>query len=80
MPLVQQDLGSQVLGSPAQSVGSGLHVLGKTEISELQVAVLGQQKVLRLQVAEDDILVVEVFEYEDNLGRVEAAEETGYLA
>ena len=67
MPLVQQNLRSQVLRRTAQRKRTSLHNLGKTEVGQLQVAVVPDQQVLRLQVAEDDVLVVQVLENQHDL-------------
>jgi hypothetical protein len=60
--LVQQYLRGEVLGRSAESVGARLNHLGEAEVGQLQVAVVGDQQVLRLEVAEDYALVVQVLE------------------
>jgi hypothetical protein len=71
MPLIEDDLWGEVLGSAAEGVGTGLDDLGEAEVRKLEVTVLGKQEVLRLEVAENDVLVMEVFKDENYLGCVE---------
>lgn len=83
MALVLDDLGGQVLGGPAEGVGldgpivfTVTEALGKAKVDELDVAVLIQEEVLRLEVAVGDaaLLLVEVLQHEDDLGGVEAGD------
>lgn len=73
MPLIQQDLGSQVFRCPAEGIGAGLDLLGEAEISELEVSVFRNQQILGFEVSEDDVLVVQVFEDQYDLRRVETS-------
>ena len=59
MPVVQDDLGSQVLGRPAERVSElviRLFDLRQTEVGQLYVALSVKQHVFRLQIAIDDAL------------------------
>lgn len=52
----------------------GSHVLlAEAEIGNLAVAVLVQQQVVQLEVAVDDVLLVQVLETQRHAGRIEAA-------
>lgn len=61
--LVEEHLGRQVLRRPAQCVSARLTVLGETEICELQVALLVNQDVFRLQISVDDVQRVQILEH-----------------
>lgn len=80
MALVQQNLRGQILGSPTQGVCSGLHQLGEAEVGEFEIAILSDKQVLWLEVPEDDVPVVEMFEDEDNLSRIQAEWQKADLA
>ncbi|KAL0607182.1 LOW QUALITY PROTEIN: UPF0764 protein C16orf89 [Plecturocebus cupreus] len=67
----QDDLGGQILGGPAQGPSAAPHVLGKTEVRHLQVALLVDEEVLGLQVAVDEVKRVQVLEGQDDLGGIE---------
>ena len=69
--LVKQDLRGEVLWGSAESVGSSFDYFCKSEISKLEVAIWGDEKVLRLEVSVNCILGVEVLEHHGNLGGVE---------
>lgn len=63
MALVENDLGGNVLGSAANGEGPAfIKDLGEPEIGEFQIAVICEQQVLRFQVSEDYIFVVQIFE------------------
>lgn len=63
MTLVQNDLRCDVFGSAADCESSTLiQNLSKAEIGQLEVAIVTNQQVFRLEVPEDNILVVQVFE------------------
>jgi len=69
MALVEQNLRGNVLGRATQRVRSGARFndLCKTEVCELRISVLAQENVLRLQVAVDDVLAVDVRKCTSNL-------------
>lgn len=70
--LVLQDLGRQVLGRPAEGEGAILDCLGEAEVCQFEVSVSGDEDVLRLQVAVDDVPRVQVLEDGDDVCGVEA--------
>ena len=82
MTLVEEHLGGDVLGGTAQSVGTaaGLDNLGEAEIGQLAVSVLAQEKILRLEIAMDDVLAVDVLEGKGDLEGVELGLLVGELA
>jgi hypothetical protein len=73
MALVQQNLGCQVLGSATESVGPGFNYLGETEIGKFEVTVLRDKQILRFEIPENNVLVVQVFKYKNNLRSIESA-------
>ena len=71
--LVEDDLGSDVFGGSADGEGSSLgEELGEPEVGELEVAVVADEEVFGLEVPEDDVLGVQVFEAGCDDGPVEA--------
>lgn len=68
MALVEQYFWRQVLRRAAKRVGAGLAVLGETEVCQFEVSLLVNEDVLRLQIAIDDVLLVQILEHESNLG------------
>uniref|UniRef100_A0A182TKX5 Uncharacterized protein n=1 Tax=Anopheles melas TaxID=34690 RepID=A0A182TKX5_9DIPT len=70
--LAQDDLGREILGRAAQRPGSALDALGEAEIGHLQVALRVDQQVFRLQIAIDQVEIVQILERQHNLGGVEA--------
>lgn len=70
MALVQQDLGSEVFWGPAQSVGSSLDYLGEAEVSEFEIAVVGNQQVLGFEISENNIFIMQMLENQHDLGSV----------
>jgi len=80
--LVEQHLGGDILGSAAKRVGTatGLDDLGETKIGQLAVSVVAQEKILGLQIAVNDVLVVDVLEGEGDLEGVELGLLIGELA
>jgi len=69
--LVQQHLRSKILGGSAESVGTSLAVLGKTEVGKLQVAFIINEDILGLEITVDDVLRVKVLKHERHLGAIE---------
>lgn len=70
--LIEDDLGGDVFGGAADREGAALvEDLGEAEVSELQVAVIGHQQVLRLQIPEDDVFAMEIFERRGHSSRIE---------
>lgn len=47
---------------------SGLHVLGEAEVAQLEVARFVEEEVLGFEVAVEDVVGVQVLEYEDDAG------------
>uniref|UniRef100_A0A182INX3 Uncharacterized protein n=1 Tax=Anopheles atroparvus TaxID=41427 RepID=A0A182INX3_ANOAO len=70
--LAEDDLGRQVLGRTAQRPGATLDALGEPEIGHLQVALGVDQQVFRLEIAIDQVEIVEILERQHDLGGVEA--------
>ena len=71
--LIEDDFGGDVLGRAADGEGPALgEELGKAEVSEFEVAVVGDEEVLGLKVAENDVFGVEVLEAGGDGGGVEA--------
>ena len=64
MALVQQHLGRDVLGRPAECVGArtGLDDLRETEIGEFGVSVGQHEQVFGFEIAVDDVQRVDVLE------------------
>lgn len=71
MALIQQDLGRDVLWGAADRESTLGDDLSESEINHLQVAVVGNHDVLRLQVSVDDVLAVQVLKDTHNLCPVE---------
>ena len=65
------DLGREVLGRAAERPRAVLDQLGEAEVDDLQVALAVEQQVLGLEVAVDDVAVVEVLEREHHRRAVE---------
>ena len=78
--LAENDLGRQVLGRAAQCPRAALDALGEAEVGHLQVAVLVDKQVLGLQIAIQDLQVVQVLEREHDLRAVEARVRLGKAA
>ena len=74
MGVALDDLWGQVFRSTTES-GSGLAGVGEelcqTKVSQLNVAVLVDEHVLRLQVSMDDLMLVEDTDSEHELGSIE---------
>lgn len=71
MTLVKENLGCDVFRSPTDSEGSLCYNLSKTEIDHLEISILTDHNVLRLQVAIADILRVQVLKDGDYLCTIE---------
>ena len=71
--LVLNDLGGDVLGSAAERVSSVTwqELLDEAEVSELDVSILLDQHILRLEVPVNEVLRVHVLEGQHNLPDVE---------
>ena len=68
--------GGHVLGGPAERVGDFAGVeagLAESEVSDLDVAVVVDEEVLGLEVAVDDVLLVEVHQTIEDFDEVEAS-------
>ena len=73
--LSEDHLRREVLGRPAERRrrgAAGLALLTEAKVREPEVPVLGDEDVLRLEVAVDDVRPVEVLEREEDLRGVEA--------
>mmetsp|Transcript_48062 Transcript_48062/g.148315 ORF Transcript_48062/g.148315 Transcript_48062/m.148315 type:complete len:343 (-) Transcript_48062:141-1169(-) len=75
--LALDHLGRQVLGRPAQRERPLRHLLREPEVRDLDVPLVVQQQVLRLQVAVDDVFGVHVLEREHQLRVVELGHVVG---
>ena len=63
VPLVQQDLGREILWGTAKSIGSCLTIFGETEVSKLEVALTVDQDILRFQISVDNSLLMAVVDH-----------------
>ena len=76
MPRLLDHFGGHVLCGPAERVGDFAGVeagLAESEVSNLYVAVVVDEKVLGLEVAVDDVLLVEVHQTIEDFDEVEAS-------
>lgn len=71
--LVLKDFRSQILWSSAQSESSIFYVFGEPKVSEFEVAVSADEHIFWFEVSVDDILGVQVFEDQDDVGGVETS-------
>ena len=55
MAFVEEDFGGEVLRSAAQRISARLAVLGKSKVCQLEVTLLIDEDVLRLQVPVDNV-------------------------
>lgn len=71
VPLVEDDLGGKILRRAAQGPRPRrrLHVLGKAEVAQFEVARLVEQDVFGLEIAVEDVVGVEVLEHENDTGK-----------
>lgn len=69
---VKQNLWRDVLGGSANGVGAFLNHLGKPVVYELQVAVVRNHNIFRLQVSVNDVLAVHVLEHTRNLRTIKS--------
>ena len=67
MALVEKHFRRQVLRSAAEGVGTRLAVLRETEVGQLEVTLLINEDILRLQITVDDVLLMQILEHESNL-------------
>ena len=73
VPLVEDDFWGDVFGGAADGEGSSLsEELGEPEVCEFEIAVVANEEVFWLEVPEDDVLAVDVFEAAGHGGGVEA--------
>ena len=73
MALIEDDLRSDVLRGSTDGEGSAFDKeLGKSKVSQFEVTVITDEEVLGLEVSEDDVLAVKVFEARGHNGCVEA--------
>jgi len=61
--LHRDQLRREVLGRAAEGVGAVGHLLGEAEVAELDETVAVQQYVLGLEIAIDDVPLVQVLEH-----------------
>ena len=73
VPLVEQDLGSDVLWSSANCVSPLSDYLSKTKVNHLQVAVCANHDVFWLQVSVDNVEALEVFENGHHLSSIKGS-------
>lgn len=71
MALILQNFGRKILWRATKGKGSVLNNFSKTKISELNVAIGGNEYILRFKISVDDIFAMEVLEDEDELRGVE---------
>ena len=71
MTLVEQNFGCNVLWSTANGVGALGHDLGESIVDELQVAIVTDHDILRLEVAIADVTRVKILENARDLGAIE---------
>ena len=69
--LVQEHFGGEVLRRATQRISARLAVLGETKVCELQVALLVDENILRLQISVNDVQRVEVLEHQRDLRGIE---------
>ena len=69
--LVQENLRCQILWSSTKSKCSIFDFLGESEVCDLDIAILGNENVLGLEISVDDIALVQIFKGQNNLGRIE---------
>lgn len=63
MALVENNLRGDVLRSTTNGEGSAfIEDLGETKISQFEVSVIGNEKVFRFEVSENDVLAMKVLE------------------
>ena len=70
MALVHNNFWCEVLWSSAKGVTSVFDFFGKAKISDAQMAVRRDQKVLRLQITISDLSFVQILEGKSNLSGV----------
>ena len=73
MPLVEQDLGSDVLWSSANCIRPLGNDLCKTEVNHLQVTICANHDVFWLEISVDNVQALKIFEDRDNLGSVKCS-------
>ena len=61
------DFRGQILGCPTESIGLVYDLLGEAEISDLEMSILRNQKVLWLEVSITNALLMEVVESQNDL-------------
>lgn len=71
MALILQNFWRQILRRATKGKSSVLNNFSKTKISELNVAIGGNEYILRFEISVDDIFAMEVLEDEDELRGVE---------
>lgn len=63
MSLIQNNLRSNVLWCSTDGKSSALSQnLGEPKISQLQIPIISDQQILRLEISEDDVLAMQIFE------------------
>ena len=71
MTLIEKNLRCNIFWSAADSVSTLCHDLGETKINQLEVAIISDHNVLRLQITVANVLAVEVFEDRGDLRSIE---------
>ncbi len=72
MSLVQDNFRSNILWSSTDGKCSSLiQYLGESKIGELQITIIGDEEILRLQISKDDIFIMEIFETTGHCGTIE---------
>ena len=73
MPLIEQNLRSDILRGSTYSISSFSDHFGETEIDQLEVPVASNHNVFWFQIAVADLFSLQVFENRDNLSTVESS-------
>lgn len=71
------NLGSEVIRRTTKSPGNVRNFLGKTKISNLEMAMSVQEQILRLEIAVDDVHAVEIIQCQCDLCSVEFGHRVG---
>jgi hypothetical protein len=82
MSLIEDDLGSDVLGCTTDSECSALvEDLGEAKIGKFEIAVIANEQIFRFEIPEDDVFAMQILKARCNRGSIEPKIENGrYLA
>jgi hypothetical protein len=63
MPLIENNFGCNILGGSTNSEGSSLsQKFGKAKICQFKVSIISNEEILRLEISENDVFVMKIFE------------------